>query len=215
MQLALRMGASAIAAVRLIENASRPVHERIAVIRTLGETRMAGSTESLLRLIRRPEPESIHAATLSALGYFQDDRIAAKVLSSYTSLKPGAQSRAIDLLSGRRSWAMQLLDAVEKEAIDSKQVTLPQVRQLLQHDDERIQTAVAKTWGKVQPATPLQKQGRISAVTQLLRRGKSDNTRGWKVYEKTCASCHKLHGKGTPIGPDLTAVASQLFDASV
>jgi hypothetical protein len=70
------------------------------------------------------------------------------VLSAYKTLKPGARSRIIDLLSGRRSWAVQLLDAVEKKAIDSKQVTLPQVRQLLQHNDKRIQTAVVKTWGK-------------------------------------------------------------------
>ncbi|MBT4868226.1 MAG: c-type cytochrome, partial [Planctomycetaceae bacterium] len=204
MQLALRMGASTTAAVRFIENANRPAGERVAIIRALGETRSVGSTETLLSLIRRPEADSIQTAVLSALGFFQDDRIAADVLSAYKTLKPGARSRAIDLLSGRPSWAIQLLDAVEKKSIDPKQVTLTQVRQLLQHDDKRIQTAVVKTWGKVQPATPLQKQGRISAVTQLLYRGKSDTTRGLIVYEKTCASCHKLHSKGTPIGPDLT-----------
>lgn len=204
MQLALRMGASTTAATRFVEDTTRGAGDRVAIIRALGETRSVGSTESLLRLIGRRESDSIQTAALSALGYFQDDGIAAEVLSTYKTLKPGARSQAIDLLSGRPSWAMQLLAAVEKKAIDPKQVTLPQVRQLLQHDDKRIQTAVVKTWGKVQLATPLQKQGRISAVTQLLYRGKSDTTRGLIVYEKTCASCHKLHGKGTPIGPDLT-----------
>lgn len=41
-------------------------------------------------------------------------------------------------------------------------------------------------------------------MNQLLYRGKSNTTRGLIVFKKTCASCHKLHGKGTQIGPDLT-----------
>jgi putative membrane-bound dehydrogenase-like protein len=203
-QLALRMGASSAAAVELIENDSRPTDERVAIIQALGETRTVGSSESMLRLIRRREPESIHTTALSALGYFQDPRIAAEVLSAYADLKPGTQARALDLLCGRRRWAVELLEAIKKKEIDSKQVTQEQVRQLLEHNDERIRNVVVKIWGKVQQATPLEKQGRISAVSQLLRRGKADTTLGLNVYEKTCANCHKLHGKGTLIGPDLT-----------
>jgi putative heme-binding domain-containing protein len=75
---------------------------------------------------------------------------------------------------------------------------------LLEHDDERLRSLVVRTWGRIQPETPLQLQGRISAVSQLLNRAKGDAARGSVIYEKTCASCHKLHGQGTPVGPDLT-----------
>ena len=85
MRLALRMGdsAAATAAVRFIEEVSRPVAERVAIIRALGETRTARSVESLVHLLRRPEPESIHTTALSALGYFRPSWHAGQPLETY------------------------------------------------------------------------------------------------------------------------------------
>jgi putative heme-binding domain-containing protein len=150
------------------------------------------------------EAEAGQSAALASLAYFDDERIAVEVLSAYETLKLGSKSRAVDLLCARPDWAETLFSAIEKEEIEAKAVTLDQVRQLLVHDDEELRKRVTKIWGQVLPQTPRQKQGRISAVTQLLGRRRGDVSRGLKLYEKTCASCHKLHGKGTVIGPDLT-----------
>jgi len=203
-QLAVRVGGSAAPAVRVIEDASRPVAERADIIQALGETHTRAAVESLLRLIGRAEVEPIQTAALAALAYFDESRIATDVRTSYTALHPGAKQRAIDLLCGRPAWAMTLLAAIDEKELDPHDVTLDQVRQLLEHDDQRLRTLVTRTWGQIQQATPLQQQGRISAVSQLISRGKGDPTLGLQIYEKNCASCHKLHGKGIAIGPDLT-----------
>src|SRR6185503_14661000 len=63
---------------------------------------------------------------------------------------------------------------------------------------------IARHWGRVQTTTPLEKQGRIAAVQQMLSRGKGDTIRGREHFNKICATCHKLHGQGEVIGPDLT-----------
>jgi putative membrane-bound dehydrogenase-like protein len=203
-QLALRMGGSPIPAIRVIDDSSAPVQERVEIIRAAGEARASETVELLLQLISRDEAKPILDAALSALAYFDAQRIARKVRSTYPALRSATRARAIDLLCGRPAWALELLAAVEKKEIDAKTITLDQVRQLLVHDDEGLRSRVTQTWGRVQPETPLQKQGRISAVTQLLRRAKGDATRGLLIYEKTCAACHKLHDKGTVVGPDLT-----------
>ncbi|MFT5323734.1 MAG: putative membrane-bound dehydrogenase-like protein [Planctomycetaceae bacterium] len=203
-QLALRMGGGLGPALRLIEDPSAPTKVRVEIIRAAGEAGAAEAVDLLLQLVGRDEAQPILDAALSALAYFDNQRIARKVRSTYPALKPVTRARAIDLLCGRPAWALELLAAIEKKEIDAKAVTLDQVRQLLVHDDEGLRNRVTQTWGRVQPETPLQKQGRISAVTQLLRRAKGDAARGLLIYEKTCAACHKLHGKGTVVGPDLT-----------
>ena len=203
-QLALRLGGPAAQAVTLIADASRPVGERVAIIRALGETRTAAAVEPLLRLIGPTEAEQVQTAALAALEYFDDPRIGSNVRSAYPALKSGAKPPAIDLLCSRSVWAAALLAAIKNKEIDTQRVTLDQVRQLLEHDDERLHRLVTRLWGHIQSVTPLQHQGRISAVSQLVSRRKGDTVRGSQIYEKICASCHKLHGKGNTIGPDLT-----------
>lgn len=203
-QLALRMGHSVDFAIGLVEDDSQSDSDRAAVIRTLGESRTTAAVEPLMRLIGRGDSESIQTAALAALSFFDEQRIADAVRTKYAILKPGVRARAIDLLCGRAAWSMTLLAAIQQQEIEPKDVMLDQVRQLLRHDNEQLRSGVHRVWGRVQPETPLQKQGRISAVSQLLYRGKGDIARGRQIYEKTCANCHKLHGKGTPVGPDLT-----------
>lgn len=203
-QLALRMGGPSGPALRVINDLSVPVEARVEIIRAAGEAGSDDAVDVLLKLISRDESQPISDAALSSLAFFDDQRIARTVRSTYPALKLATRSRAIDLLCGRPAWASELLSAVEKKEIDAKAVTLDQVRQLLVHNDEGLRRRVTQTWGRIQPETPLQKQGRISAVTQLLRRAKGDAARGFLIYEKTCAACHKLHGKGTVVGPDLT-----------
>ena len=203
-QLALRLGSSAATAVDMIEDSTQPTAQRLELIQALGETQTSTAVDALLRLIGDGAPEQIQSAALSALAYFDEPRIFATVRSGYAVLNSGAKPRAIDLLCSRPAGAMTLLAAINKQQINPHDVTLDQVRQLLQHDDQQLRHLAFQTWGRIQPATPLQLQGRISAVSQLLYRGKSDVGRGSQIYEKSCATCHKLHGKGTAIGPDLT-----------
>ncbi|MDA1050500.1 MAG: c-type cytochrome [Planctomycetota bacterium] len=203
-QLVLRMGGSADPAVKLINDDARSVQDRVAVIQALGETRSASAVAPLLRLIGHAGNEPIQTAALTSLAYFDEPRIAREVRSAYPALSPGARSRAIDLFCGRPAWAMELLIAIGNSEIDAGDVTLDQVRQLLEHDDEPLRSLATRTWGRIQPATPLQIQGRISAVSQLLGRAEGDAAAGFQLYEKTCASCHKLHGQGIAVGPDLT-----------
>ncbi|MBC8353998.1 MAG: c-type cytochrome [Planctomycetes bacterium] len=203
-QLVLRMGDAAASAIDLIGDTSRTVEDRVQIIKALGETRSKSAIEPLLALVADSGSEQLHESALAALTYFDNPRIADEVRSVYPKLKANAQVRAIDLLCSRVAWGMTLLAAIEAKEIDAVDVKLDQVRQLAEHDNENLHDHVTKIWGQIQPATPLQLQGRISAVSQLLYRAKGDVSRGMLLYEKTCANCHKLHGKGTVIGPDLT-----------
>src|SRR5262249_10095831 len=152
----------------------------------------------------RPEPQAVQDAVVAALGSFDDPGIAPALLRVYSRLPRDTRAGVIQMLAGRRATSLVLLEAVAKGTIDAKAVSEAQLRQMLTYRDDRISRLVATPWGRVGPATPFEKQGRITAVLQALARGPGDAARGMKVFEESCLKCHKLHGWGGSIGPDLT-----------
>lgn len=203
-ELTLRLAGSPDPAMNFIADESRPVAQRESMIQALGETRSVQSAESLLQLVTGAAAESLQTAALAALSSLDEASTGRRIRAAYAQLSPRAKSAAIDLLASRPDWAGELMTAIVSQEIRSNEVALDQVRQLLLHDDESLRQSITRTWGHIQPATPLQKQGRISAVLQLLNRAKGDPGQGKQVYDKTCGNCHRLHGQGNLIGPDLT-----------
>ncbi len=205
-ELGLRMNVAAAAdlALKVAPNPTVGSDVRVAIIKTLGETHTSSAVEGLLALLGKKESEPVLSAALAALGYFNEDRIADVVLTNYAQFPAGSQSRAIELLCGRRPWALRLLTAVDSQAIKPTAVSLDQVRRLRELNDEPLTKLIAKHWGRVQTTTPLEKQGRIFAVSITLSRGAGDASRGREHFQKVCANCHKLHGNGNMVGPDLT-----------
>ncbi len=205
-ELALRMSVPGAVerAMKLVLDQTAKTDDRVALVKSLGETRSTPSVDSLLSLLGETESEVVQAATLSALGFFNEERIAKVVLSRFPRLRPSPQARAIEILCSRPQSAHQLIEAVDNKTIPVTAISLDQVRQMRELNDDPLVKLIAKHWGRVQTTTPLEKQGRIAAVQQLLNRGKGDVTRGREHYNKVCANCHKLHGQGESIGPDLT-----------
>jgi len=203
-ELGLRLDSSPKTALQFVRDVKRNTAQRARLIQSLGETRSKAATDDLLELLKQSKSSTIQRAILSALGYFADKQIPSRVLALYGSFGSSVQSRAIDLLSGRSPSTLQLLTAIGKKSIPAKHVTLDQLRRMQLHDDKKIETLITKMWGKIAPATSLEKRGRITAILQMLGRRRGNRQRGLQLFTKSCANCHKLHGKGTTIGPDLT-----------
>lgn len=206
LELGLRMGVAVASdlANDLVSNSAAPADARMALIKALGETQAPAALDPLLELLRKQESEPVQTAVLGALGYFNADRIADVALGNYARFTAGSQSRAIALLCSRRPWAVRLLEMIDGKVIATTAVSLDQVRQLRELNDDRLTALIAKHWGRIQTVTTLEKQGRMTAVSIVLARGTGDAARGQVHFEKICANCHKLHGKGNVIGPDLT-----------
>jgi putative membrane-bound dehydrogenase-like protein len=205
-ELALRLGYAdgPRHALRLAQDRSVKEQSRVELIRALGECRQKQALPELLGLLEGKESQAVQDPVVASLGYFDDAGIAPALLRAYPRLPRATQAGVVQLLAGRRATALPLLEAVAKGTIDAKVVSEAQLRQMLTYRDDRIAGLVAKHWGRVGPATPFEKQGRITAVLQALARGPGDAARGMKVFEDTCLKCHKLHGWGGSIGPDLT-----------
>ena len=62
-------------------------------------------------------------------------------------------------------------------------------------------------------ASSAEKLKLIAAKRKVVIAGPMDINAGHEVAKKTCFICHKLHGEGADIGPDLTGVGRSSLDA--
>jgi len=205
-ELALRLNSpdASQTAIQFAASHMTPVEDRLALIKALGESKTPAAIDSLLSMLANASPDTIKFAALSALGYFTDNQIADAVLDRFSTLSARSRARSIELLCSRPSWALKLMESIDRKMIPSDAVPLELIQRLRQYDEERLVKLIEKHWGKIRAATPFETQGRVTAILQLLSKGTGDAARGRTYFEKICATCHRLHGSGTAVGPDLT-----------
>ena len=205
-ELALRlsMPGASHAAIEFAAGRATPTDDRLSIIKALGESKTPAAIDGLLSMLTDDSSDPIKIAALSALGYFTDEHIPDVVLHRFSSLSARSQARSVELLCSRPTWALKLAESIDRKTIPAEAVSRDLVQRMRQYDDQRLIKLIEKNWGKVRATTPFETQGRINAVLQLLSKRPGDVARGRLYFEKTCATCHKLHGSGAAVGPDLT-----------
>ena len=172
-------------------------------ILTLAEYKADGLTELLNNSFGAKE---IRRYVIQAYSFCDDPKIAGKLINQFSNLKPDSQSAAINTLTSRPIWAMQLLKAVEKGRIAKANVTAWHARQIENHGDESLSDKLVAVWGAIRKSST-ERLAAIDELKALLTKSEMvtvDRVNGQKLFEKSCANCHVLFGSGAKIGPDLT-----------
>jgi len=92
-----------------------------------------------------------------------------------------------------------------------------------------LNQSIEKRWGRIHANTAEEKLNSLNRLRLVLnpsgvvgRDAKGDVHEGKKIFQATCAVCHKLFGEGNSVGPDLTTadrknrefLLSQIVDPS-
>jgi putative heme-binding domain-containing protein len=143
-------------------------------------------------------------AALTALEPYDDPSIGAAVLRLYGQFNDDLRDVARTLLVSRKTWALQMLEAVDQGKIDPATVPAEAVRKLTAHRDAHLAELVKKHWGNVEGATTAEMQQEIVRLASVLHGGTGTPYPGKKLFLNTCGKCHTLFGQGGKVGPDLT-----------
>ena len=128
------------------------------------------------------------------------------LLSNWSSLGPGLRGQVLDALLARPAWTGKLLDAVQKGAMKPAEIDAARAQRLLGIKDKALHDRVAKLLaGSVQA----DRQKAVDRVSSRLCSSSGDAKRGLAVFEKRCATCHKIGKVGHAVGPDLTALTDK------
>jgi putative membrane-bound dehydrogenase-like protein len=160
---------------------------------------------------------------LDSLVRSTDEAVGDQVLNVYARLEAELKPAAIELLTSRSTWSKQLLDAIKVGRISKDAVTVNQVRKLLKLGDKELTSRVEATWGKLRTDRNPQREQVVAQMRDLVRNGHGDPVAGQAVFGRLCGQCHKIHGQGQDVGPDITVngrsnfeqLLSNIFDPSL
>jgi putative membrane-bound dehydrogenase-like protein len=194
---------------------------RQSALQTLVEARVP----NLLPLLRDLVPDrAMQRPALRALALYNDEGTPALILKHYASFDDAAKADAIATLASRPSYALALLDGMEKGKIERRDLSAFTARQLVGFNDKHLTERLTKVWGAIrkpaQNKTTLLPRYLSLVPPDALK--KADRSQGRLVFSRTCASCHTLFGEGGKIGPELTGaqrdnpeyILSKLLDPS-
>ncbi|MFT5523954.1 MAG: putative heme-binding domain-containing protein, partial [Pirellulaceae bacterium] len=122
------------------------------------------------------------------------------------SLSANERQDAINTLSSRATYAMELLQAIQVKIVDRRDVSAFTARQLASLGNESVDKQLEAIWGKVRQSSA-EKEALIATWKKKMN-GKyfqdADIRHGRAMFAKTCMKCHRLYGEGGKIGPDIT-----------
>jgi putative heme-binding domain-containing protein len=196
---------------RLALDDTAEIEERRTALRTLIESRppdLRSICEKLLRV------RFVNAVAVRGLALFDDPAIGQSLARNYRAFHPSERPAALETLVSRTSFALALLDQVAAGKIARNDITPFHARQILSLNDAGLTKRLGEVWGEVRSSTA-DRRDRIAALKQLLdpaTLARADLRQGRALFNRVCAGCHRLHGEGGAIGPDLTGSGRDNLD---
>ncbi len=180
---------------------------RLPAIRFLAELPAASVVETLVELVQGTHPAEVRLAAVRALGLLGAPGSVARLTapSCWPSLTPALQQEALANLATRASLLPELLDALEAGRLPAWIINASQRRALMDHRDEALRQRARRLLGH--PGGAARHQAYEALKPLAARAGNA--AAGRVVFERTCASCHRLGHLGIEVGPDLTSVRNQ------
>lgn len=200
-------------ALRKIADSNTPPAERLQFIEILGELKPPAALDALLAIADNERDAKVRRAALSALLGYDSPKVPATILKDYNAYPQEVRSAALTLLASRESWSLALAEAADANRIPAASVPMPTVLRMKQHKGGALARLIARQWPKAGNPNSGEMDRQLRHWAEALRSGKGDPYGGQKLFDGTCASCHKLFARGGNVGPDLTTYQRGDVDA--
>ncbi|MEN9573361.1 MAG: hypothetical protein RL514_1216 [Verrucomicrobiota bacterium] len=204
------------ASLALVNDAKAPLDERLKAAQTARQLKNDASRDALLKAITPGNPEPLVLEAIAGLSQLGGQTTAEALFAQWKGFSPAARRTAAETLASRGNWASQLLSELEQKRILASDIPAATIRTLTRSEADYGMLAKRATaiFGRVRDANA-DKLKLIAAKKEMIlsAKGQPDLKAGHEVAKKICFTCHKLHGEGADIGPDLTGVGRSSLDA--
>lgn len=179
-------------------NRSAPVDDRRQALRRLTAQQRRELVGVLPALI---DEAGVRVEAIRAIAAFNEEALGRGLLERYPSLGPDERVEAIRTLASRPTYGWLLTRAIATERVPRRDVSPHVARQLLRV----VGSGFIEVWGPVEEsANDARAYARYRRLLTDAAVRAASVRNGRTVYDRTCGSCHKLHGEGGVLGPDLT-----------
>jgi putative membrane-bound dehydrogenase-like protein len=201
------------ALIAKINDTKASLEDRLKGITAARETKDDAARTELLKLMKTEQAnQPVLTEGLRALATFGGDDIAYVVTDAWKNFGLPTRRVASEVLVLRSKWSRALLAAVEQKTANPEDISATARRALAQSSDATVVDNANRLLGKYR-ATGSDKLKLIADKRKVVLAGEPDVKNGYEVAKRTCFVCHKLHGEGADVGPDLTGVGRSTLDA--
>src|SRR5262249_15968533 len=156
----------------------------------------------LQRLVTGDKNTEVRSEACRALAAYDHRDMPRVILAGWKGYPAELRTAAVNLLSGRRQWARELLAAVGNGQVARTDLNNNTILRILAFNDGKLKGQIEKVWGRIRK-TPAELIALIDKMRASLYQGRGSFERGRTVFEANSAKSHKFDGKRHHRGPPL------------
>ena len=202
-------------ALAFVADPAADASKRLQLIQVFGEAKQDKAVPVLLALARDAKQQEFRKAAVGSLAAYDSTEVGREVLVQLPTYSGEVRTAAFALLASRPAWALALLEAVDRGAVDKAVVpreTVHRMRALAASSksttENPVRPKMADLLQKLYPSelrpTTAEMEREISRLGAVVNLTTGSPYMGKKLFLENCGVCHKLFGKGAEVGPDLT-----------
>ena len=181
---------------------AKKTSDRLSAIGLLGFGPFAIAADALPTLLVPQESQEVQLAAVRALSQHTNPKVADLLLKTWGDYSPGVRREVLEALLSRPERVQTLLDAIAKKKVLAGQLEPARLDQLRKHPNPKLrQQALKLLAGQIAPD-----RQKVVAAYQAALDLKGDAVPGKAVFQKTCATCHRLENVGVEVGADLQSI---------
>jgi putative heme-binding domain-containing protein len=187
---------------RTAADSNASLDRRMAAIRLLTFDSFDRVSAALASLLEANQPQEVQRAAVAAIGSFSQPETAPLLLANWRTGTPALRSAIVLAMLDARSRLLPLLRAIQNGVVPANQVPFARRAVLLRSTDAQVKELAAELFGNATPGSRREVIEKYQAALAL----KGDASRGKKVFETVCATCHRAGDLGQDVGPNLAAI---------
>ena len=168
----------------------------------LGVTGAPGSAEVIGASLNNNLPAPLTGAALEALGRLNPPTLGKILTDTWPKLPKDARAAAVRLWRTRPQQLPALFDAVAAKVVAKSDLSPEDLAALRESRTESIRDRAIELFG------PSLSRDKVVAAYQSALNMKGDPAKGHVTFTTRCTVCHRFHGEGNLVGPELDASAS-------
>ncbi len=140
------------------------------------------------------------------LALSDEPEMARLLIKNYGKFRGTDRPGIIASLVSRKSFAAELVEAIDRGEIARNELTAYDARQIRSLGDDVLNKRLGDVWGEFRESPDDRKAAmqKVKDILQSVSDGPVDLSDGRRVFANLCAKCHRMYGEGQQIGPDLT-----------
>jgi putative membrane-bound dehydrogenase-like protein len=196
-----------------LANSETPVRERRKGVALLAHLRSDRAKSEAMALLASPDP-TIQKAAIKTCSVHDTPEFTTWLLDQFASSLPETRQEIFVAIRNHPRRLSQFLDRMESGKLSLRLLDAAQVQSLKSTQEKSLHPRIEKM---VAASIQSNRQSVIDEYMKSMQSMKSSTpeqmrTTGMRVFEKSCAACHRLNNTGLAVGPDVSDSRDQTFE---